>query len=72
MDLYRLKFSLGKNCIRSRHLAATSAPRGSHVNATWKPRHRHVAAMSASRGYHVSAAWLPRQRHVAATSVPRF
>jgi hypothetical protein len=29
-------------------VAATSVPRGSHVNATWQPRHRQVAATSAT------------------------
>jgi hypothetical protein len=41
----------------------TSAPRGSHVSATWKPCQRHVVS-------HVSAKWLPCQRHVDATSAP--
>jgi hypothetical protein len=60
MDLYRLKFSLGKNCIGWHHLPAT-----------WQPCQRHVAATWAPRGCHTRATWLPHQRHVAPTPAPR-
>jgi hypothetical protein len=53
MDLYRLKFSLGKNCIRSRHLAAT-----------WQPYEHRVAATPAPRCCHVSDTFLKHHRRV--------
>jgi hypothetical protein len=53
VDLYRLKFSLGKNCICWRHRPAT-----------WQPRQRHVAATPAPRGCPVSDTFLKYHHHV--------
>jgi hypothetical protein len=63
-------------------MASTSAPRGTHVSATWHPRQRHVAPTSVLRGIrvsatsspcgiHVIATGQPRRLHMAATSAPR-